>query len=132
MFDEAPYFISHILFENLLPTYGSDMVYRGGLRVHTTIDLDVQRAAEEAVRELKSEGAIVAIDPQTGEILALVGGKDFVKSKFNRATQAFRQPGSSFKPFVYTAALMKGLRPVDHALDAPSLLRQRDRRAGEP
>ena len=119
MFDEAPYFISHILFEHLLPTYGSDMVYRGGLRVHTTIDLDVQRAAEEAVRELKSEGAIVAIDPQTGEILALVGGKDFVKSKFNRATQAFRQPGSSFKPFVYTAALMKGLRPVDHALDAP-------------
>jgi len=119
MFDEAPYFISHILFEHLLPTYGSDMVYRGGLRVHTTIDLDVQRAAEESVRELKSEGAIVAIDPETGEILALVGGKDFEKSKFNRATQAFRQPGSSFKPFVYTAALMKGLRPVDHALDAP-------------
>ena len=119
MFDEAPYFISHILFEQLLPTYGSDMVYRGGLRIHTTLDLDVQYAAEEAIKGLKSEGAIVAIDPGTGEILAMVGGKDFEQSKFNRATQAFRQPGSSFKPFVYTAALLKGLRPVDHILDAP-------------
>jgi penicillin-binding protein 1A len=119
MFDEAPYFISHILFEQLLPTYGSDMVYRGGLRIHTTLDLDLQHAAEEAIKGLKSEGAIVAVDPGTGEILAMVGGKDFEKSKFNRATQAFRQPGSSFKPFVYTAALMKGLRPVDHILDAP-------------
>ena len=119
MFDEAPYFIAHILFEQLLPTYGSDMVYRGGLRVHTTLDLDVQHAAEESIKGLKSEGAIVAIDPGTGEILAMVGGKDFEQSKFNRATQAFRQPGSSFKPFVYTAALMKGLRPVDHVLDAP-------------
>lgn len=119
MFDEAPYFISFILFEHLLPTYGSDMVYRGGLRVHTTLDIDVQHAAEEAIKGLKSEGAIVALDPETGEILAMVGGKDFEVTKFNRATQAFRQPGSSFKPFVYTAALMKGLRPVDHALDAP-------------
>ncbi|HPD97196.1 MAG TPA: PBP1A family penicillin-binding protein [Synergistales bacterium] len=119
MFDEAPYFISHILFEHLLPTYGSDVVYRGGLRVHTTIDLDVQHAAEKAIQGLKSEGAIVALDPESGEILAMVGGKDFEVSKFNRATQAFRQPGSSFKPFVYTAALMRGLRPVDHALDAP-------------
>ncbi|MDO9508500.1 MAG: PBP1A family penicillin-binding protein [Thermovirgaceae bacterium] len=119
MFDEAPYFISHILFEHLLPTYGSDMVYRGGLRVHTTLDIDVQHAAEEAIKGLKSEGAIVALDPDTGEILAMVGGKDFEVTKFNRATQAFRQPGSSFKPFVYTAALMRGFRPVDHALDAP-------------
>jgi len=119
MFDEAPYFISHILFEHLLPTYGSDMVYRGGLRVYTTIDIDAQHAAEEAIKGLKSEGAIVAIDPETGEIVALVGGKDFEVTKFNRATQAYRQPGSSFKPFVYTAALMRGFRPVDHALDAP-------------
>ena len=82
MFDEAPYFIAHILFEQLLPTYGSDMVYRGGLRVHTTLDLDVQHAAEESIKGLKSEGAIVAIDPGTGEILAMVGGKDFEQSKF--------------------------------------------------
>ena len=119
MFDSAPYFISYILFDHLLPKYGSDLVYRGGLRVYTTIDLDIQRAAEEAIQNLKSEGAIVALDPYTGEILALVGGKDFNKSKFNRATQAYRQPGSAFKPFVYAAALEKGLRPIDHVFDAP-------------
>jgi penicillin-binding protein 1A len=119
MFDSAPYFISYILFDHLLPKYGSDLVYRGGLRVYTTIDLDIQRAAEEAIQNLKSEGAIVALDPYTGEILALVGGKDFKKSKFNRATQAYRQPGSAFKPFVYAAALEKGLRPIDHVFDAP-------------
>ncbi len=119
MFDQAPYFISYILFDHLLPKYGSDMVYRGGLRVYTTIDLDVQKDAKEAIQGLKSEGAIVALEPSTGEILALVGGKDFEKSKFNRATQAFRQPGSAFKPFVYTAALQEGIRPVDHVLDAP-------------
>lgn len=119
MFDQAPYFISHILFEHLLPTYGSEMVYRGGLRVYTTIDIDVQKAAENAIQALKSEGAIVAIDPDTGEIQALVGGKDFEQTKFNRATQAFRQPGSSFKPFVYTAALETGIRGVDHILDGP-------------
>jgi len=119
MFDQAPYFISYILFDHLLPKYGSDMVYRGGLRVYTTIDLDVQKDAEEAIRELKSEGAIVALEPSTGEILALVGGKNFEESKFNRATQAFRQPGSAFKPFVYTAAMQEGIRPVDHVLDAP-------------
>lgn len=119
MFDKAPHFISYILFDHLLPKYGSDMVYRGGLRVYTTIDLDVQTDAEEAIQGLKSEGAIVALEPSTGEILALVGGKDFEESKFNRATQAFRQPGSAFKPFVYTAALKEGIRPVDHVFDAP-------------
>lgn len=119
MFDQAPYFITYILFDHLLPKYGSEMVYRGGLRVYTTIDIDVQKDAEEAIQGLKSEGAIVALEPSTGEILALVGGKNFEESKFNRATQAFRQPGSAFKPFVYTAALQEGIRPVDHVLDAP-------------
>ena len=119
MFDNAPYFVSYILFDHLLPKYGSDLVYRGGLRIYTTIDLDIQHAAEESIQGLKSEGAIVALDPYTGEILALVGGKDFKKSKFNRATQAYRQPGSAFKPFLYAAALEKGLRPVDHIFDAP-------------
>jgi 1A family penicillin-binding protein len=115
----APYFVSYILFKHLLPQYGSDRVYQGGLRIYTTVDLELQHMAEEAVRKLKSEGALVALDPNTGEILALVGGKDFVQSKFNRAIQAFRQPGSAFKPFVYTAALEEGIRPVDRIVDAP-------------
>ena len=70
---------------------------------------------------MKHEGALVALDPNTGEILALVGGRDFDASKFNRATQAFRQPGSAFKPVVYATALENGYRAVDHLLDAPLL-----------
>ncbi|MBQ9882617.1 MAG: PBP1A family penicillin-binding protein [Synergistes sp.] len=117
--DGAPYFISYILFNHLLPTYGTDRVYRGGLKVYTTIDLEIQKKAEAIVAKMPYEGALAALDPSTGEILALVGGRDFNKSKFNRATQAYRQPGSAFKPFVYAAALEQGYRAVDHILDAP-------------
>lgn len=115
---DGSYFVSYLLFNHLLPVYGSDMVYRGGLKVSTTIDADLQRKAEELVSEMKCEGALVALDPNTGEILALVGGRNFEKSKFNRATQAYRQPGSAFKSVVYAAALEKGYRGVDHILDA--------------
>ncbi len=117
--EDAPYFISHILFSHLLPAYGADMIYRGGLSVHTTIDKDLQAKAESIVGAMKHEGALVALDPDTGEILALVGGRDFGKSKFNRATQAFRQPGSAFKPLVYASAFEQGYRGIDHVLDAP-------------
>ncbi|PIE53923.1 MAG: penicillin-binding protein [Dethiosulfovibrio peptidovorans] len=117
--NRAPYFVSHILFKRLLPRYGRDRVYSSGLRIYTTLDLNLQEAAEQAIQELKPEGAIVALDPETGEILALVGGKDFDVSKFNRATQAHRQPGSSFKPILYTAALESGYMPTDHILDKP-------------
>ena len=119
--EDAPYFVSYILFSHLLPSYGADRIYRGGLSVYTTIDKDLQTKAEELVSSMKHEGALVAIDPNTGEILALVGGRDFNKSKFNRATQAFRQPGSAFKPIVYASALEQGYRGVDHVLDAPLL-----------
>lgn len=116
---DSPHFVSYILFNKLLPNYGTEMVYRGGLKVHTTIDLDLQKKAEDLVSKMKYEGALVALDPNTGEILALVGGRDFDASKFNRATQAFRQPGSAFKPIVYATALENGYRAVDHLLDAP-------------
>lgn len=118
---DAPYFISHILFKQLLPTYGTEQVYRGGMKVYTTIDIDLQNKAEELVSRMKHEGALVALDPNTGEILALVGGRDFDVSKFNRATQAYRQPGSAFKPVVYATAIENGYRAVDHVLDAPLL-----------
>jgi len=116
---DAPHFVSHILFRHLLPTYGAEQVYRGGLRIYTTVDADLQKKAEELLSKMKHEGALVALDPNTGEILALVGGRDFDNSKFNRATQAFRQPGSAFKPVVYATAIEQGYRPVDHLLDAP-------------
>ena len=116
-FNLAPYFISHILFNELLPKYGTDRVYSGGLKIHTTLDLSLQEAAQQAVLSLKSQGALVCLASETGEVLALVGGKDFKESKFNRATQAFRQPGSSFKPVVYAAALENDIMPTDHFLD---------------
>ena len=103
----------------------------GGLRVYTTIDPEMQRAAEatmaksleqiEARRDAakdrrptgeRLEAALVAMDPTTGEVRAMVGGRDFKASRFNRATQALRQPGSAFKPFVYAAALETGYTPA--------------------
>ncbi len=120
---QAPYFVSHILFKELLPVYGSDRVYKGGMRIMTTLDLDLQKAAERAMAELKSEGALVAMDPESGEVLALVGGKNFDQSKFNRATQAYRQPGSAFKPIVYMTALEAGYLPNDHIMDREITLR---------
>ena len=117
-FNLAPYFVSHLLFNELLPKYGPDLVYSGGMEIHTTLDLKMQKAAEKAMEGLKSQGAIVGMDPESGEVLALVGGHDFAVSKFNRATQAFRQPGSGFKPVVYAAAFEAGVLPTDHFLDA--------------
>jgi penicillin-binding protein 1A len=117
--EDAPHFVSHVLFKELLPKYGRDRIYRGGLTVRTTIDLELQRHAESVISKMKFEGALACLDPNTGEILALVGGKNFNDSKFNRATQAYRQPGSAFKPIVYAAAIENGFRPVDRILDAP-------------
>ena len=72
-------------------------------------------------------GGIIAMDPHTGRVLALVGGYSFSQSQFNRATQAYRQPGSSFKPFVYSAALDSGFTPVSKILDAPFVIKRADR-----
>ncbi len=68
------------------------------------------------------QGALLALDNSTGDVKAMVGGRDFEESKFNRATQALRQVGSSFKPYIYTAAIDQGLTPDDTVLDAPITL----------
>ncbi len=99
--------------------FGSEDVLKGGLRIYTTVDLKLQKYAEEAIaRRLthidktgRLEGALVALDPHTGEVLALVGGRDFHTSSFNRATQAKRQPGSAFKPLLFAAAIEQGYMP---------------------
>jgi penicillin-binding protein 1A len=97
------------------------------LTVRTTLDSRMQIAAETAVAETLArhgqkmavgQGALVAMAPD-GAVRAMVGGRDYTQSQFNRATQAQRQPGSSFKPFVYLAGLEAGLRPDDHFVDAP-------------
>ncbi len=124
----APYFVSYIL-PSLLQRYGEDLVYNGGLRVYTTLDLTLQIAAEKAVREgidqakearlNISQGALVAIEPQTGYVRAMIGGYDFAQSQFNRAWQAQRQPGSAFKPFIYTTAIANGMTPTKIIVDEP-------------
>jgi len=98
----------------------------------TTLDLDLQRMADKAVqhqlayldkiykpRELTPQVALVALDPRTGNVLAMVGGRDYGESQLNRATDAQRQPGSVFKPFVYAAALESGMSPLRMFRDAP-------------
>jgi penicillin-binding protein 1A len=113
----APYFMEHVRLD-LKTSYGLDALYRGGLRVRTTLDPEWQRAAERAVRRYlpspnDPEAALVAIDPRTGAIRAMVGGRDFERSEFNLATQARRQVGSAFKPFVLVAALERGISPLE-------------------
>jgi penicillin-binding protein 1A len=122
-FNKAPYFVSHILFKELIPKYGSDKVYKSGMKIYTTLDLDLQAAAEKSMQLLKSEGGLVALAPENGAVLALVGGKNFDGTKFNRVTQAYRQTGSTFKPVVYATAIEAGYRPVDQILDKPITLR---------
>lgn len=120
----------------LVTLFGDDRVLRGGLRVYTTYDPALQREAEKAVttriaqiakmrpRAKDLQGSFVAMDPATGDVLALVGGRDFGASSFNRATQARRQAGSAFKPIIYAAALERGfapgtlLRNLDMPIDA--------------
>ncbi len=111
----APYFVEWVT-QTLIDDYGADAVYKGGLRVKTTIDLGMQAAAESAITSVLDQpddpsAAIVALDPKTGEVRALVGGKDFVAQQFNVAVQGPRQPGSSFKPFVLVTALENGISP---------------------
>lgn len=116
----------------LIEKFGHDAVYTGGLRVYTTLDRDLQRLAENVIatrlRGFNSglQGALVAVDPQTGWVKAIVGGRNFHDSPFNRALDARRQPGSAFKPFIYAAALESGFSPgsVIDGLDTPIPTRQ--------
>lgn len=124
----APYFTSYIL-SQLIEQFGEDIVYHGGLKVYTTLDSNMQIAAESVINTYVinegpqyhfSQAALVSIDPRTGYIKAMVGGADFFTSKFNRAIQSKRQPGSAFKPFVYTAAIEQGISPATILMDSPT------------
>jgi penicillin-binding protein 1A len=122
---EAPHFMEHVR-RDLAARYGLDALYRGGLRIRTTLDRDMQGAAERAVRAslplpTDPEAALVAIDPRTGAIRAMVGGRSFRKSEFNLATQARRQAGSAFKPFVLLAALEQGISPLETRVGPSSM-----------
>jgi penicillin-binding protein 1A len=125
----APYFVAytkHLLDER----YGSDEVFGGGLRITTTLDSGLQRMAEDAVTSHLPEpsdpqGALVAIDPRTGEILAMVGGRNYDRSKVNLATGAGgtgRAAGSAFKPFTLAAAVNQRFDPVHSYWNGPSTI----------
>jgi len=137
----APYFVSYIL-PGLLERYGEDTLYKGGLRIYTTLDMRMQATADQAIRRaiddaqrqhLKAQqGALVVIDPRTGYVRAMIGGYDFRKSQFNRAWQARRQPGSAFKPFTYTVAVMRGMPPTRMLQDEPIEVPQADGKIWKP
>ena len=112
----APYFANYVK-DQLVQRFGPRKTFGGGLRVRTTLDVDLQKAARDAIASVlpsTSTGptaTIVVLDAQTGSVLAMVGGENYHKSQFNLATQGERQPGSSFKPFVLATALKEGIAP---------------------
>jgi penicillin-binding protein 1A len=131
----APYFVEYVR-QTIGDRYGFDPLLRGGLHIYTSLDASIQMAAQKAVREgldeirlrIKRkgsaepnkgdiEGALLALDPHTGSVRALVGGYDFSLSQFNRALQAKRQPGSAFKPIIYSAALESGFSELSIVRD---------------
>jgi penicillin-binding protein 1A len=144
---QAPYFVEHVR-QELAARYGEERLYRDGLQVLTTLDLEVQRVCEDALEEQLTklekmnrykvvrktatvdpqgpskstpylQAALVCLDTRTGEVLAMIGGRDFWESRFNRATQAKRQPGSAFKAFVYATAVEEGIGPSTILQDEP-------------
>ena len=141
----APYFSEYIR-QYLEKKYGANLLYKGGLKVYTTLDSKMQEAAEEAVytglkiiderRQKRAypdddqspQAALIAIDPQNGFVKCMVGGRDFKSSQFNRATQAQRQPGSAMKPIIYAAAIEQGFTAADVIIDSPFILPNSDGR----
>jgi len=111
---EAPYYLAHIR-NKLIERYGGEIIEQGGLDVIAAMDLNLQRLAERVLREgvgrlsPQLQGALLSLDPHTGDILAVAGGTDFKRGPYNRAFFAKRQPGSAIKPLIYAAALEKGI-----------------------
>ncbi|MBP2644786.1 MAG: pbpF 3 [Firmicutes bacterium] len=103
---QASYFLDYIASE-LVERYGASQVYKGGLKVYTSLDIKCQQAAEAVLGQY--QGAVLVIDPRTGAIKALVGGRNYEESQLNRVIGEVRQPGSVFKPFVFATALNQGL-----------------------
>ncbi len=144
-------YILEMIRDYIISRYGEDFLFKGGGKVYTTIDFNLQKTAEFVVDSMLTEiekqrkikptreqflqdtsknkkpdylqAALLALDPETGAILALVGGRNFKESPFNRVIQAKRQPGSAFKPFVYLTAIDNGFYPTDKVMDIPIVLK---------
>lgn len=149
---QAPYFVEYVR-QYLESVYGPHILYKGGLTVQTTLDLPLQEKAQilfdKAIQEAqikadeatgktaslsapKLQGCMLAIAPQTGQIKVMIGGRDFKESEFNRTVQAKRQPGSAFKPFIYTAAIDNGFTPATILMDAPEIFKDADGKEWKP
>lgn len=143
---QAPYFVEYVR-QELEPKYGVNMLWEGGLSIYTTLDLDAQQTAERimeknlaaidadvakmphnetadyegdvSTRTLRLQGAFLMMDVKTGAIRVMIGGRDYKENQFNRVTQANRQPGSTFKPFVWMTALQNGYTPATMVDDTP-------------
>lgn len=124
----ASYFIDYVT-QEMIDKFGADAVYKEGLKIYVSIDMNMQKAAEQSINTLlptyyddanglkQPQGALIAIDPTTGYIKAMVGGRG--TDQFNRATMAVRQPGSSFKPFTFATALEANMTPDTTIEDKP-------------
>ena len=139
----APYFVEYVR-QRLESVYGNTMIYKGGLRVYTSLDSRLQGIAQQVFTkhinnlsarvernlrrkpEAPLQGAMIAMDPNSGQIKVLIGGIDYSRSEFNRAVQAKRQTGSAFKPIVYTTALENGFRVSDIIVDSPIVYKNAD------
>ncbi|MDR1926164.1 MAG: penicillin-binding protein 1A [Endomicrobium sp.] len=137
--DKKSHYFIEFLRITLEPKYGTNILLKGGLSIYTTLDTQMQKAAEKALEEalsrfdedklktlvksnkepVKVQGALIALDPKNGAIRAMIGGRNFNESQFNRATQAKRQAGSAFKPFVYLTAIEEGFTPSTILDDKP-------------
>ncbi|HUJ17236.1 MAG TPA: PBP1A family penicillin-binding protein, partial [Nitrospirota bacterium] len=134
----ASYFVEYVR-QKVEDRFGSSILYSGGLNIFTTINDEMQAYAEQAVRDgldriearrpkknsppTPLQAAVIVLEPSSGHILAMVGGRDYSQSQFNRAWQALRQPGSAFKPLIYAAALDSGFSAADILNDTPLTIR---------
>jgi penicillin-binding protein 1A len=130
---QGQYFVNYVK-DQLIhdEDYGTGSVFGGGLRVYTTLDVGLQKMARRAIAKVLTDpegpqAALVAIDPQNGDVLAMVGGSNYRESQFNLAVQGERQPGSAFKPFVLAAALDEGISPATHFVSHPVVIPLGDR-----
>ncbi|NLV17430.1 MAG: PBP1A family penicillin-binding protein [Syntrophomonadaceae bacterium] len=127
---DAPYF-SQMVADYLVEKYGAPLVFGGGLKVYSTLDLNMQQAAQSAYNAVMMEqkpdlqAALAAVDPATGHIRAMIGGRDFRTAPFNRAVDSKRQPGSAFKPFLYSKALEMGFTEADMLMCEPVTFTQK-------
>lgn len=141
---KAPYFVEFVR-RYIEEKYGKEALYTNGLQVYTTVDMDAQKTAEEAMesglREIEKrkkyplhetssnlEGSLICFDLESGYVKAMVGGRNFKKSQFNRAIQGRRQTGSAFKPIIYASALDKGYTPVSIIVDSPIVFHWGDKK----